>query len=282
MNIIEIKRSGRKWIKTFLIYLVLAIALCVFLLPIYWIVTTSLKSDLETFTIPPKWIFRPIFDHWQDLLFERGFSAFLVNSIIICGSATLIALTFGSLAAYSLSRFRIPGSKHIAFWILSTRIIPPVTIAIPLYILMTQVRLMDTYEGMILIYTAINLPLAVWVMRGFFSEMPVAYEEAAMVDGCSRIGALARIVLPLAIPGLAATAIFCFLFSWNEYLFALLLTSVGRRTLPVATATFQTEREILWGQFTAAATICIIPATIFALLVRKYLVRGLTFGVIKG
>jgi multiple sugar transport system permease protein len=273
---------NKRYIHHFLTYAAIGIALFIFFLPIYWVVTTSFKSEMDTFAVPPRWIFKPVLEHWQTLFLDRGFYQFLFNSIVICSSATILGLIVGSLAAYSLSRFRISGSKHIAFWILSTRIIPPVTVAIPLYILMTQIHLTDTFRGMILVYTAINLPLSVWVMRGFFSELPVEFEEAALVDGCSRMGALIRIVFPLAAPGLAATAIFCFLFNWNEYLFALLLTSLERRTLPVATATFQTEREILWGQFTAAATTCMVPVLIIAAVVRKHLVRGLTLGVLKG
>lgn len=263
-----------------MVYLVIALFLFFFLFPIFWVVITSIKSRVQTFAIPPVWIFKPTWQSYWAILTEMQFSHYLLNSTIIAILNTVLVVFTGSLAAYSIARFKT-GGNNLSFWILSIRMIPPIVVTVPLFITLNKLRMIDTHLALILLYTTLNLPLAVWIMRAFFREIPEELEESAMIDGCSRMQALWRIVLPLARPGLAATAIFCFIFSWNEFLFALIFTRIIAKTAPLAMTTLMTEREIYWGKICAGATLVIVPVIVFSLIVQKHIVRGLTFGAIK-
>ncbi|HYJ46382.1 MAG TPA: carbohydrate ABC transporter permease, partial [Pyrinomonadaceae bacterium] len=188
-------------------------------------------------------------------------------------------------AAYGLARFRLPLklNTRLSLWILSTRMFPPIVTAVPLFLMMSDLRLLDTLTALIIVYTAFNLPFVVWMMRGFFNEVPRELEEAARVDGDTRLGALRRVVLPLVAPGLAATAIFCLIISWNEFLFALTLTQTdAAMTLPVGIAGRVTQYEIKWGVMSAAGVVAMVPILVFALSVQRHLVRGLSLGAVKG
>ena len=208
--------------------------------------------------------------------------AFYFNSVIISIGSSVLAVGVGSLAAYSLGRFRFRGSNDIAFWILSTRMAPAVAVIIPIFVMYRyNLHLYNTYIGMVLLYLVFNLPFAVWMMRGFFAEIPLELEEAAFVDGASRMQALWHVLLPLVAPGLAAAAIFCTIMSWNEFLFALILTADKTKTLPVAATTFVGSMGVQWGELCAAGTIIMIPLLAFALLMQQHLVRGLTLGAVK-
>jgi multiple sugar transport system permease protein len=256
------------------------------LAPVYWMLTISLKTELDQFSVPPRWIlFSPTLMHYSDAFATRSFGQYLLTSAIVSVAATLCAMVMGTLSAYALSQFRLPRrlDKHLALWILSTRMFPPIVTVIPLFLMMRDVRLLDTRASLIIVYTAFNLPFVVWMMRGFFSEIPRELEEAARVDGDSRLGALRRVVLPLVAPGLAATAVFCLIISWNEFLFALVLTQTdAAMTLPVGIAGRVTQYEIKWGVMSAAATVAMMPILVFALAVQRYLVRGLSLGAVKG
>jgi multiple sugar transport system permease protein len=261
-------------------------ALLAALAPVYWMLTISLKTEIEQFSVPPRWVlFSPTLVHYRDAFAERSFGQYLLTSLIVSVVATVCAMVMGTLAAYALSQFRLPRrlDKHLSLWILSTRMFPPIVTVIPLFLMMRDVRLLDTRASLIIVYTAFNLPFVVWMMRGFFSEIPRELEEAARVDGDSRLGALRRVMLPLVAPGLAATAVFCLIISWNEFLFALVLTQTdAAMTLPVGIAGRVTQYEIKWGVMSAAATVAMMPILVFALAVQRYLVRGLSLGAVKG
>jgi multiple sugar transport system permease protein len=248
--------------------------------------TISLKSEVDQFAVPPKWlIFRPTLAHYHDAFVERSFGKYLLTSGFVAVLSTVCAIVLGTLAAYALSRFRLRHklNSRLSLWILSTRMFPPIVTAVPLFLMMRDVRLLDTVASLVIVYTAFNLPFVVWMMRGFFNEIPRDLEDAARVDGDSRLGALRRVLLPLVAPGLAATAVFCLIISWNEFLFALTLTQTdSAMTLPVGIAGRVTQYEIKWGVMSAAGVVAMIPILVFALAVQRYLVRGLSLGAVKG
>jgi len=206
----------------------------------------------------------------------------LLNSIIVASVNTLISLMVGALAAYALSRYHSKWNEHISFWILSIRMLPPITAAIPLFLLMSSLRLLDTHFALIIAYFAFNLPLVVWMLRGFFQEIPVELDESAMIDGCSRIGVLFRILIPVTAPGMAATAVFSFIFSWNEFLLAMLFTRTKAMTAPVEVSLLQLQIGPMWGQLAAYSVLAVAPILAIAIYMQKYLIEGLTFGVMKG
>jgi multiple sugar transport system permease protein len=267
------------------LYVLLAMAALAALAPVYWMATISLKSEVDQFAAPPRWlVFTPTPAHYIDAFSARSFGQYLITSVIVSVLSTASAITLGTLAAYALARFRLPAGmdRRLSLWILSTRMFPPIVTAVPLFLLMRDLRLLNTITSLVIVYTALNLPFVVWMMRGFFQELPRELEEAAMVDGDSRLGALVRVVLPLARPGLAATSVFCLIVSWNEFLLALVLTQTdAAMTLPVAIAGRVTQYEIEWGVMSAAGMVAMLPILIFAMAVQRYLVRGLSLGAIK-
>jgi multiple sugar transport system permease protein len=264
----------------------LVLALVAALAPVYWMLTISLKTEVDQFAIPPKWFsFTPTLQHYTDAFVTRSFGQYLVTSAIVAVASTFFALVIGTFAAYALTRFRLPWNldRKLSLWILSTRMFPAIVTAVPLFLMMRDLRLLNTKASLIIVYTAFNLPFVVWMMRGFFAEVPRDLEEAALVDGDSRLGALVRVVLPLVTPGLAATAVFCLIVSWNEFLFALVLTQTdAAMTLPVGIAGRVTQYEIKWGVMSAAGVVAMMPILIFALAMQRYLVRGLSLGAVKG
>lgn len=267
-------------------YALIVLALAATLAPVYWMITISLKSEVDQFSVPPRWVlFRPTLAHYRDAFIERSFGQYLLTSMIVAVASTLCAMVLGTLCAYALARLHLPGrlAKRLSLWILSTRMFPPIVTALPLFLMMRDVRLLNTRASLIIVYTAFNLPFVVWMMRGFFQEIPRDLEEAARVDGDSRLGALVRVVLPLVTPGLAATAIFCLIITWNELLFALILTQTdAAMTLPVGISGRVTQYEIKWGVMSAAGVVAMMPILLFALAVQRYLVRGLSLGAVKG
>ena len=275
------RRRGKLWP-----YALAAFAVAAALVPVYWMATISLKREVDQFAVPPKWLaFEPTLAHYADAFVERSFAQYLVTSAVVAVLSTALALTLGTLAAYGLARFRLPRklNTRVALWILSTRMFPPIVTVVPLFLLMSDLQLLDTVAALVIVYTGFNLPFVVWMMRGFFREIPRELEEAARVDGDSRLGALRRVILPLVTPGLAATAVFCLIISWNEFLFALTLTQTDNAmTLPVAIAGRVTQYEIEWGVMSAAGVVAMVPILVFALAVQRYLVRGLSLGAVKG
>lgn len=267
-------------------YALVTVASFFALIPIYWMLTISLKREVDQFAVPPLWFsFTPTLEHYRDAFLSRAFGQYLITSAIVAVSSTLCALIIGTLAAYALARFKMPRrlDRKLALWILSTRMFPPIVTAVPLFLMMRDLGLLNTRASLVILYTGFNLPFVVWMMRGFFMEVPRELEEAAMVDGDSRLGALRRVLLPLVAPGLAATAVFCLIISWNEFLFALVLTQTdAAMTLPVGIAGRVTQYEIKWGVMSAAGVVAMLPILLFALAVQRYLVRGMSLGAVKG
>ena len=253
--------------------------------PIYWIAVTSLKIRAEQATMPTVWFPTTFtFSNFLDTFVARGFGGYLFNSLLAALASTALCMTLGSLAGYSLARFRFPGRvrQGVGFWILSTRMFPPIVSVVPLFFLARQLSLVDSRGAIIAAYTLFNLPLVVWMTRGVFREVPQDLEEAAMVDGLTRLSAFARVTLPLAAPGLAATAILCMILSFNEFLFALTLGTLKAVTLPVGIASCVTQYKVMWGEMSAAGLVAVVPIVAFVLVAQKHLVRGLTMGAVKG
>ena len=248
------------------------------LFPIWWLVNTSLKTPLEFLgggiTLFPR---RPTLAHYREVVFERGFLRFFGNTAVVATAATAISLLVGSLAAYSLSRFRFPWKLDALFlvWALVIRTIPPIVFVVPLFIMFRELRLTNVRAILVLAYQIYTLPLAIWMLLGFFRAIPRELEEAALTDGASRIQALIRIVYPLVTPGLAATAIFCIITTWNEFIYALIFARVPEDfTIPIGIATFITEYRTLWGPLAAGSLLSSLPLLGFTAFVQKHLLRG--------
>ncbi len=274
--------------KSFIVlkYLILSVITFVFIFPIFWLVSTSFKNPIDIFAYPPIFIpSTPTLDHYAVLFGEAEILKYIVNSVVVAVSTTLFALVVGTLSAYALARFQLPYqlNERLSFWVLSTRMFPPIVTIIPLFAMMRALHLVNTRIGLVIAYAAFNLPFVVWMMRGFFVEIPKELEEAAMVDGASRMMAFRRIVLPIAKPGLVATAIFTMIMSWNEFMFALILSQTrSAATLPIGIASRVTQYEIQWGPMSAGGVIAVVPVLVFAFIVQRHLVRGMSFGAIKG
>lgn len=263
-----------------LAYTVLGIGILAVVLPLIWIFLTSLKTKSLVYQIPPAWFFTPTYENYLALLQKYPFPQYFLNSFVVAGSTTILGLVTGGMAAYSMSRFGT-GGNFLKGWVLNNRTMPPVVVLIPIFILAQKLGLINNYLSLIMAYLSFLLPFCIWMLISFFEAIPVDMEEAALVDGANRLQSLFRITLPLAAPGIAATGILSFLFSWNEFLFALILTGNQTRTLPIGVANFLTQRGVEMGELCAATTVMIIPVMILAFSIRKYLVQGLSFGGIK-
>lgn len=303
--------TASKWLAGILVGLYAVITL----IPLLWIISTSFKSGPDSISYPPKVVFQPTLEGyvnlfttqsrpsaedlaklpppttWYDKITrERGmiisgpsrYGQRFLNSVIIGFGSTFLSIFLGTLAAYAFSRFRVPLKDDLLFFILSTRMMPPIAVAIPIYLMFRQLGLSDTHLGMILLYTAVNLSLSVWLLKGFIDEIPREYEEAALIDGYTRFQAFYKVVLPQAATGIASTAIFCLIFAWNEYAFAVLLTSGNAQTAPPFIPTIlSVGGGIDWPAVAAAATLFLMPVVIFTVLLRKHLLRGITFGAVR-
>lgn len=259
------------------IFVLLGIALS----PFVWNVMTSFKDKGEYFTYPPVFIPRSFgIEHYLQGM-KLGGTRGIRDSFTVATSTTFLSVALGSLAAYSLARFRI-GGENLAFWILSVRMMPPIASVLPLFLFFRSLRWLDTYQALIFTHLLMNLPFAVWMMKGFFEELPQELEEAALVDGCGRLGAFLRIAMPLVAPGLVATALFCFMFSWNEFLFALILGRSKVVPITVNIAGLIGGHEILWAEISAVSIVASVPIIVIAIVLQRYLVRGLTLGAVKG
>jgi multiple sugar transport system permease protein len=261
---------------------VLAVVFLLTLLPVVWIVLTSFKPRSEWVSNPPVWI--P--GHWTVAsyvsMWHSGGATALKNSVIIVSISTIAAIALGSVAAYSLSRFRT-GGDHLASWILSIKFLPPVVFAVPLLLAFNRLGLVNTYTGLVLLYMAFNLPFVIWMMKGFFDELPAEIEEAARVDGASWTSVFCRIALPLTAPGFVATLLLTFIFGWNEFLFALIFTNQEHYTIPVQLSSYFSEAAGLeWGPQAAMSVVGILPIIVFSFLIQRFLILGMTFGAVKG
>jgi multiple sugar transport system permease protein len=268
-------------------YIVVAIALAFFLFPIVWIASISIKLPADYLSNPPIWIPQEItFRHYQSVMAEKGFLA-LRNSLTIAGGATVISVLIGSIAAYSLARFQT-GGRHLGFWLLSQRMMPPIVLVVPFFLILREAGKLNPRLGLdqqiplILIYAVFNLPYVIWTMRSYFRSVPVELEESAMMDGNTRLGALFRITLPLALPGLVATTTFAFIFAWTEFLFAVVFTRTNAVTIPVVISGFTGGQGSNWGRACALSMVATLPVFILVLLLQRHLVRGLTLGAVRG
>lgn len=262
-------------------YLLILLFLAFFIFPIFWIVSTSLKVPSEYFNSPPTYLPRqPHLNHYIRGLTVVGGLKALRDSIIISGTATLLTVIIGATVAYSMARFRTGGAR-LSRWFLAQRMMPPVVMILPIFLLLRTVRLLDTHLGLILLYTVFNLSLCVWMLRSYFIDIPAEIEESALVDGASRVQVLRHITLPLVAGGLSATTVFVFIFAWTEFLFALVLTRNRVLTLPVLVSRFFGVETVEWGVASALAVIATVPAVILGLLVRRHFVRGITMGAVK-
>jgi ABC-type glycerol-3-phosphate transport system permease component len=254
------------------------------MVPLVWMVTTSIKPEGYAQTIPPTWQFQPTLQHYVDVLQGAAVTPFgplLLHSVIVAVGSTALALVLGLFAAYALARLRFRGKRFLALWILSTIMFPPVVAVIPVFILAGRLQLIDRYLTLIVPYAAFNLPLVIWVLRSSIRQIPEEIEDAALVDGASRMEIISRIVLPLAAPGIATAGILSMLLAWNEFLFALTLTRSQVKTAPVGISEFTGMFGTQWGSLSAAATIIVAPVVIMALLLRRHLIEGLTLGAVK-
>ncbi len=302
-----------RWSRRLAAVIVVAYAL-ITMIPLLWIFLTGLKTPPDSISYPPKVLFEPSLEGYCNLFTTRsrqtseyigslppsasvcdeiarkrnmviaGPSNFIprfVNSVIIAFGSTALSVVLGTAAAYGFSRFKVPLKDDLLFFILSTRMMPPIAVAIPIYLMYREIGLSDTKLGMILLYTAVNVSLAVWLLKGFIDEIPREYEEAAMIDGYTRPQAFFKVVLPQATTGIVATAIFCLIFAWNEYAFAVLLTSGEAQTAPPFIPIIIGEGGQDWPAVAAGTTIVLIPILVFTIILRKHLLRGITFGAVR-
>lgn len=264
-----------------LVYLVIALLLIAIMLPIVWIVVTSFKPE-SVAKIPSVWVFEPTLDNYRYIASIKPIWKPLADTLIVATSVAVLSLAFGTPAAYALARYEFRGRDDLAFWILTFWMSPPVVFVIPLFLMFDRMGLLDTYVAIVLAHTLGNLPFVIWLMREYIRDVPREVEEAALIDGYSDAQVFARITLPLIKPGLVAVGILAFIFSWIEFLFALVLTTFNVRLLTVEVSSYWTIAGVILGPMTAAITISIIPATLFAFILQKHIVRGLTLGAVKG
>jgi multiple sugar transport system permease protein len=282
-------RSPMRRLGSALTVLFLAVFTLWTVLPIFVMFVSSFKDLLQAFQLPAvgDWSaigiffdFDPTLAHYYNLFANLNFGAYLFNSLAAALGSAAISVVLGSMAAYSLSRVEFRGKKDLFFWIISTRMAPVVAVLVPLYAIFRSAGLIGTLPGLILAYTTFNLPFAIWILKGFFDNVPYAIEEAAMVDGASRVQAL-REIMPLVAPGVGAFLILCVLFAWNDYLFASIIGSGGAKTLPPATRELVQPQNIQWGSIMAAGVVTTVPMLFLGLLIRRYLVTGLTMGAVR-
>ncbi|MEV5493987.1 carbohydrate ABC transporter permease [Nonomuraea fuscirosea] len=255
-----------------------------FLLPVVYMVSISFKLPKDIFTVPPRWFSELTFDNYTSYFGQARILPRMINTIIVATGASVISMVAGSMAGYALSRMKMRGAGVVGGLILASRAVPPIALVVPLFLVARKLGLTDQYITVILAYVTFLVPYVVWLMRAFFRNLPVELEEAAMLDGCSRFGAFFRIIVPTSLTGLISTLIFCIILAWEELLFALILTNDRAVTIPVAIAGIaaDTEKGGLWGPLAAVGVLTVLPVVIFALLVQKYLIKGLADGATKG
>ncbi|MEO6012513.1 MAG: carbohydrate ABC transporter permease [Devosia sp.] len=278
------------WI-VFLRYVLIVLVLSAVVFPIAWMLLTSFKPADQIMVSPPRFLFAPTLDNYAHAIFDKHFFFYIGNTLIICLTSTAIVTVAGSLAAYSFARFNV-GDGHVLFFILSTKMFPAIAVIIPYFLIfrsLGQTDLgkflhlgLDQHGALIVSYTVFNLPFAIWLLVSFFQDIPRELEHSARLDGLSRVAVLRKVVLPLAAPGIAVTAVFTLIFSWNEFLFAYILTRAEASTVTVGVESFFTLQGILWGPVSAAAIISVLPMIVFVLAMQRYMVRGLTFGAVRG
>lgn len=275
---------SRRLLSRWLVILVVAVVLVICLFPFWWMLNVSLKQQVEIFSGPSLFPANPTLENYTNLFAQYHMGEYLGNSLVVVAVSTLVSLVIGTPAAYALSRFKLAGNLNALglATVLAVRILPPILLAVPFYLVLAQLRLLDTQLGLILIYTGINTSFVIWMMQSFLAEIPKEIEEAALVDGDTRFSAMRRIMLPIAAAGLAATAIFVVIVTYNEFLIALTMTSSpSAQTLPVGISTLIGKNQVQWGPMAAGGIIGAVPIFIFTAIVQRHLVRGMTMGAVK-
>ena len=271
----------RKATRLTLRYVAACALLVLFLFPIYWLFMISFKTPEEIFSSPPAWYPASIQFNNYAVLFKDGDAVTVWNSLFVAGTSTLIAMFFGTICAYSLARFKT-GGENLAVWIISQRMIPPIAIVFPLFLLYVWLGWVDTYHGLILLYTAFNLPYVIWMMRGYIEDVPLELEESALVDGCNRWEVLIKVVFPMVRTGLFATAVFTFVFAWNDFIFALVMTRNEVTTYPVQVTHYFGSQSNFWAKIAAMSVLGTVPIFVAVAFLQRYLVRGISLGAVKG
>lgn len=275
------RMSSRKMRSLILRYIGGFALLAIFLFPVYWLFMISFKTPDEIYHVPPVWVPAQIQFSSYLVLFTDGDVYVILNSLITAGISSFIAIVLGTLCAYSLARFNT-GGENLAMWILSQRMIPPIAVVFPIFLIYVYFGLVDTYAGLILLYTAFNLPYVIWMMRGYIADVPIELEESALVDGCTRWEVIWKVVFPLVRAGLMATSVFTFVFAWNDFIFALVLTRTEVTTFPVQLTHYFGGQSNFWSKIAAMSVLGTLPIFIAVTVMQRYLVRGISLGAVKG
>lgn len=268
-------------------YVILITMAVIVMVPVIAGSVTAFKPQIIWVSSPPVWVFQPTLENFEFVLFTRQNWQHLRNSLVVSSGSVIVALLLGVPAAYAFARFRFRSSKALMQWLISLRMIPPIVVGLPFYAMFLflentfNIGLRDTYIGLIVTYQTFLLPLVIWMMRGYFAELPAAMEESAMVEGYTRLGALVRVVLPVVFPGIVATALLNFIFAWNEFFLALILAGKNTSTLPMAAGTYIVRTRVEWGNLFAVNLIIMLPVIALTIVLRRQLVKGLTFGIIE-
>jgi len=277
-----VMNAQRDQLERLLAYLISLLAILLTLFPIVWLLSVSLKTQRDAFAMPPKLIFEPIADHFLGLLDRPGFVEAFMNSVYVTALGVIIAIIIAVFASYGIHRFNFRGKKLFGVWLLLAYMLPEFLFIIPMYVLYQRIGWYDTHIGLALVYQVHSLPFAVWLIRSFFKEVPAELDDAARIDGCGHLKTLRHVYIPLAAPGISATAILTAIWIWNELTIALSLTFSDAQTITVAVASFRGYTSINWGQMSAASIVAIVPMLVFSVFAQKYIVKGLTLGSLKG
>lgn len=266
-----------------LLYTLLTMAVLAFMIPIVWVILLSIRPAITNRTVPPTLIFKPTLKYFYYCFVNPGMSLnYLISSLIIAFAATALSLPFSILAAYAFSRFKFTGRKFLMFYYLSLFLGPPIVFLIPYFLIMSRIGWVGTYQSMIVVYQTFTIPFSILIIKSFFDEVPVAIEEAAMVDGANRLSALVRVIIPISLPGIIVSSMFAFVFSWNNAVFPLVLSGHFTKPLPVGTLNFFATTGVMWNYIGATSIVTMLPPMLIFLALGKYIVRGLTFGAVKG
>lgn len=271
----------RRRIEHYIVGLLLLVIIAFTIFPFLWMVAASLKSRADVLAFPPVWLFTPTLDNYKEALSRVDVVRSLFNSVFVAVASTALALLIGTPAAYALARWNWKGKRDLWFWIISNRFMSPIVLALPFFLMARTLGMLDNPWTLVIIYLTFNVPIVVWIVMDQIRNVPRDLDEAAIVDGATPFQAFYRVVLPLALPGVVVSAILCFIFSWNELLYALVLTRSASRTAPVAATSFMSGYDLPWGEIMATGTMIVLPVIIFAMLVSRHLVRGLTLGAVK-
>ncbi len=274
-------RKYIKLMKNALKGIVLFFICCGVIFPFLWMVAVSFRNKVDIFT-PGDWFVVPTLKNYVEIINTNDIFVYFYNSIVIAVVTTLVSLVLGGLAAYGFARYEWPKREDRAFFALSQKFLPAMAVVIPYFLMASLFNLLDTRLVLIICYTTFNIPFTIWMMRGFIEELPKELEESAFIDGCTRMQTLQKIILPLVAPGLIATSIFCIINSWNEFVFANFLTTINSKTVPTSVMMYLSVSGVKWGEMAATGVLAVLPVLVFAVCVQKHMIRGLTFGAVKG